>query len=77
MASGRKFHILVVDVGEGMAGLTVQVLERLGYSAQGEKDSLAALRTFSQDPDKFDLAIIRTRHARAKRPRTCRPRKYA
>jgi len=58
MASGRKFHVLVVDDSDGMAELTVQMLERLGYSAQGETKSLTALRTFSDEPHKFDFAII-------------------
>ncbi len=37
---------------------TTAMLERLGYSAEAETASLAGLRTFSQDPDKFDLAIV-------------------
>jgi len=58
IASGRKFHVLVVDNGEDMVTTTTAMLERLGYSAQAETASLAGLRTFSQDPDKFDLAIV-------------------
>jgi two-component system, cell cycle sensor histidine kinase and response regulator CckA len=58
MVSGRKFHVLVVDNGEDMVITTTAMLEQLGYSAQGETESLAGLRTFSQDPDKFDLAIV-------------------
>ncbi|MBP1748988.1 MAG: sensory box histidine kinase/response regulator protein [Deltaproteobacteria bacterium] len=58
MVSRRKFHVLVVDDGEGMTTPTVEMLERLGYSAQGETQSLAALKAFSEDPDKFDLAIV-------------------
>ncbi len=57
MASGRKFHVLVVDNGEDTVATTA-MLEQLGYSAQAETASLAGLRTFSQDPDKFDLAIV-------------------
>lgn len=58
MASRRKLHVLVVDNGEDITKLTVEMLERLGYSAQGETQSLAALKTFSEDPNKFDLAIV-------------------
>ncbi len=58
MTSHRKLHVLVVDNGEDMTKLTVEMLERLGYSAQGETQSLAALKTFSEDPNKFDLAIV-------------------
>jgi CheY-like chemotaxis protein len=58
MVSGQKFHVLVVDSGEGMAATTTAMLERLGYTAEGETSSLEGLRTFSKDPDKFDIAIV-------------------
>jgi CheY-like chemotaxis protein len=58
MASRRKLHVLVVDTGEDMVTRTTAMLEQLGYSTQAETASLAGLRTFSQDPDKFDLAIV-------------------
>lgn len=34
------------------------MLEQLGYSAQAEAESLAGLRAFSDEPERFDLAII-------------------
>lgn len=58
MASKRKFHVLVVDNGEDMLATTTSMLEQLGCSTQGETASLAGLKTFSEDPDKFDLAIV-------------------
>jgi CheY-like chemotaxis protein len=58
MVSGRKFHVLVVDNGEDMVATTTAMLERLGYTAEGVVGSLAGLRTFSQDPDRFDIAIV-------------------
>ncbi len=58
MAFGRKFHVLVVDNSEDMVTTITTMLKQLGYSVQAETASLAGLRTFSQDPDKFDLAII-------------------
>jgi len=58
MASGRKLHVLVVDNGEDTVARTTAMLEQLGYSTQAETASLAGLKTFSQDPDKFDLAIV-------------------
>lgn len=58
MAFGRKFHILVVDNGQDTATTTIAMLEGLGYSAQAETASLAGLRTFSEDPARFDLAIV-------------------
>ena len=58
MVSGRKLHVLVVDNGEDTVVTTTAMLERLGYTAEGEAGSLAGLRTFSQDPDRFDIAIV-------------------
>jgi CheY-like chemotaxis protein len=58
MVSGRKFHILVVDDAEDMVTTTTAMLERLGYTAEGVVGSMAGLRTFSQDPDRFDIAIV-------------------
>jgi len=58
MVSGRKLHVLVVDNGEDVVRTMTAMLERLGYTAEGETASLAGLRTFSQDPDKFDIAIV-------------------
>jgi CheY-like chemotaxis protein len=37
---------------------TAAMLEQMGYSAQAEAESLAGLRAFSEDPERFDLAII-------------------
>ena len=37
---------------------TTEMLERLGYTVHGETKSLRALRTFSENADAFDLAII-------------------
>ena len=54
----RKLHILVVDCDEAAAEVTIAMLEHLGYTAQAETESLKALKTFSNEPDKFDLAII-------------------
>lgn len=58
IAPGRKFNVLVVDNGEDAAMTTAAMLEQLGYSAQTEAESLAGLRAFSENPERFDLAII-------------------
>ena len=58
MGSKRRLHILVVDSDKVAAEVTTTMLEHLGYTAQGETESLKALRTFSDKPDKFDLAIV-------------------
>lgn len=58
MASGRAPHILVVDCDKDMLESTTAMLERLGYSTRGETQSATALRAFSDDPDRFDLAIV-------------------
>lgn len=34
------------------------MLEQLGYGAQAEVESLSGLRAFSDEPERFDLAII-------------------
>ena len=47
-----------MDNGEDVAKTTAAMLEQLGYSAQAEVESLAGLRAFSDEPERFDLAII-------------------
>jgi CheY-like chemotaxis protein len=58
MISGRTLHVLVVDNDESVCTATTAVLESLGYEAECETESLMALRAFSEDPEKFDFAII-------------------
>jgi CheY-like chemotaxis protein len=68
MISGRKYHVLVVDNSEDVVRTMTAMLERLDYAAEGETDTLAGLRTFSQDPDKFDIAIVEPTMAGQERP---------
>ena len=56
--SRRTLHVLVVDNDDLACAATTGVLQSLGYRADGERGSLRALRVFSEDPDKFDLAVI-------------------
>ena len=58
MASGQRLTILVVEDGEDTFNATGAMLKRLGYSVKGETQSLEALRAFSEEPDRFDLAIL-------------------
>ena len=58
IAPKNGLHILLVDSDDGLLGTTTMMLEHLGYVVHGETKSLSALRTFSDDPDRFDLAII-------------------
>ncbi|HEY3275843.1 MAG TPA: response regulator [Syntrophorhabdaceae bacterium] len=58
MASKRGLHVLIVDCDKYMVEATVAMLELLGCTARGETQSLMALRVFSDNPDKFDLAIL-------------------
>lgn len=58
MASGQRLTILVVEDGEDTFNATSAVLKRLGYSVKGETQSLEALRAFSEEPGRFDLAIL-------------------
>jgi len=52
-----KEEVLFVDDEEVIAELAKELLERLGYSVTVRKSSLAALETFSSQPDKFDVVI--------------------
>ncbi|MGD0238083.1 MAG: hypothetical protein ABSC55_26570 [Syntrophorhabdales bacterium] len=58
MASGRQKHILLVEDDEDTLSATTAMLERLGYSVRPETESLKALSTFSEEPDRFDLALL-------------------
>ncbi len=58
MASGRQQHILFVEGDKNTLSATTAKLERLGYGVRAETESLKALRTFSEEPDRFDLAIL-------------------
>jgi LuxR family transcriptional regulator, positive regulator of biofilm formation len=58
MGPRRGCHALVVDDQEDMISLTTSMLERLGHSTQVETQSLKALKTFSERPDRFDFAIL-------------------
>ena len=58
MALKRRQHILLVEDDEATLSVTTAILERLGYIVSVETEGLAALRTFSEDPDRFHLAIL-------------------
>jgi two-component system, cell cycle sensor histidine kinase and response regulator CckA len=58
MASGRRPHILYLEDDKDVQSITTGMLEHLGCSVRGETDSLKALRTFSEEPDAFNLAIL-------------------
>jgi CheY-like chemotaxis protein len=49
---------LLVEDDEDTRSATAAMLERLGYSVTAETESLKALRTFSEEPDLFDLALL-------------------
>ena len=58
MMSKRQQHNLLVEDDEDTLDVTTAMLERLGYSVRAETESLKALRTFSEEPDLFDLALL-------------------
>jgi len=58
MFLGRRLRVLVVEDGGDVFNATAAMLERLGCSVKGETQSLEALRAFSEEPDRFDLAIL-------------------
>jgi DNA-binding NtrC family response regulator len=55
----HQLHVLFVDDDETVVKTTVIMLENLGHKASGYAGSLKALRAFSEEPDEFDLAIVR------------------
>lgn len=50
-------RVLLVDDEEGLVLLGRRILEQLGYKVTCETDSRAALQTFRDAPDSFDLLI--------------------
>ena len=58
MASLQQKHILLVEDDADTLSATTAMLERLGYSVTAEVEGLKALRTFSEEPDRFDLALL-------------------
>jgi two-component system, cell cycle sensor histidine kinase and response regulator CckA len=58
MVSKHPLYILLVDDEEAIISATTFMLECLGHTVKGETQSLNALRRFSEDPDRFDLAIL-------------------
>ncbi len=60
MASGRRPLILYLEDDKDAHSITTSMLDQLGCRVRGETDSLKALRTFSEEPDAYDLAILET-----------------
>ncbi len=58
MDSRHRLHILLVDDDEFIVDATCSMIERLGHTVRGETQSFNALRRFSEEPDRFDLAIL-------------------
>jgi CheY-like chemotaxis protein len=58
MASRKILHVLVVDNDEPVCTALAEGLGSLGYNADCKTTSLTALKAFSEDPERFDLAII-------------------
>jgi CheY-like chemotaxis protein len=58
MGSQIPLRILVVDGDKAACAATTGMLEYLGHHAEAETDGLSALKIFSEDPDRFDLAVI-------------------
>jgi CheY-like chemotaxis protein len=52
-----KESILFVDDEETIVRLGRELLTQLGYTVEVHTSSIEALRTFSQDPHRFDLVI--------------------
>jgi CheY-like chemotaxis protein len=58
MASRQQKQILFVEDDVDTLEATVALLECLGYSVKAEREGLKALRTFSEEPNLFDLAVL-------------------
>ena len=58
MFFGQRLRVLVVEDDGDAFNATAGMLERLCCSVNGETQSLEALRAFSEEPDRFDLAIL-------------------
>jgi len=58
MISRHPLYILLVDDEENIVSETASMLQRLGHTVRAETQSLNALRRFSEEPDRFDLAIL-------------------
>ena len=58
MRSSRRLHVLLVDDDESLVVTLTGMLKGLGHAVSGHSHSLSALRAFSEEPDKFDLAIL-------------------
>jgi PAS domain S-box-containing protein len=54
---GHRERILVVDDEESLVNLVGETLEDLGYVVDGFTSSVAALRAFDDDPQRFDAVI--------------------
>jgi CheY-like chemotaxis protein len=58
MASQQRQHILFVEDDSDTLSVTTAMLERLGYSVRTETEGIEALKTFSEEPYRFDLALL-------------------
>lgn len=58
MASVKCFHLMVVDSDDDVVLATAGMIKHIGHTVYGETRSIIALKTFSEHPYKFDLAII-------------------
>lgn len=54
---GNGEHILLVDDEEDLLDATQQLLSRSGYQVSAFTDPDEALKTFSREPDEFDLLV--------------------
>ncbi len=51
-------RILVVDDEPQLVNLWIEILGQLGYQVSPYSDSLAALKSFREDPNRFDLVLL-------------------
>jgi CheY-like chemotaxis protein len=63
MALHQRQHILFVDSDADARSVTAAMLEHMGYSVRAETNGVKALQAFSEEPDRFNLALIEHRMA--------------
>ena len=54
----QKANILYVDDEDSIRALAKRFLERMGYGVVTAHDGEAALRIYSNNPDRYDLVIL-------------------
>ncbi len=58
MSPEKGLHILLVDDEEAVLSVTASCLEQRGFVVTSKSDGLSALKTFTENPDGFDVCVL-------------------